>query len=206
MTYREIYNQATERYESARVAYNADVNNDVLLDELNFAEKALDKAEDDLAESDEEREYTFTDGNGGEDTFVCSPSEVKEAWDEWINEFPWCESSETVWVHGRATDEFGKDHFFMATVEPEEPDCSSDEHMWDTPYYILGGLKENPGIQGHGGGATGTEICRHCGTYKIWDSWAQDPETGKQGLHSIEYRGPDDVSLQYVRDCLDNEK
>ena len=84
-------------------------------------------------------------------------------------------------------------------LSPEEPPCiSAQEHDWRSPYSVLGGLKENPGVWGHGGGVIITAICAHCGRYRVTDTWAQRPDTGEQGLTEVEYREPDDDSLAYV--------
>jgi hypothetical protein len=56
-----------------------------------------------------------------------------------------------------------------------------------SPYAVLGGLRENPGVQGHGGGVTIHRVCAHCGCLRIYDSWAQRRDTGEQGLASTSY-------------------
>lgn len=38
-----------------------------------------------------------------------------------------------------------------------------------------------------------TTACRHCGCGRTVDTWAQDPETGEQGLRSVTYRPGDYV-------------
>lgn len=83
-------------------------------------------------------------------------------------------------------------------INPEEPECSGDEHDWRSPYSVVGGIKENPGVWGHGGGVIITEVCRHCGCYRVTDTWAQDRETGEQGLESVEYKDADDDTLAWV--------
>lgn len=84
-------------------------------------------------------------------------------------------------------------------IQPE-PRCESGhEHDWHAAHSVVGGIEENPGVWGHGGGATITRHCAHCGAYQITDTWAQDPATGEQGLTSIEYRVANEASLQYVR-------
>jgi len=85
------------------------------------------------------------------------------------------------------------------TFEVEEPDCiGKREHDWKSPLSIVGGVKENPGVYGHGGGVVITEICAHCGAYRETDTWAQDSQTGEQGLHETTYRPADDESLTWV--------
>lgn len=98
------------------------------------------------------------------------------------------------------------------SVEPAEPPCSdpvnprtedSDEgHDWREPYALLGGLRENPGVHGHGGGVICNSICVRCGCSRISDSWAQRADTGEQGLRSVEY-DPDDERLDEYLGQLD---
>lgn len=74
------------------------------------------------------------------------------------------------------------------TLEPEEPECShEDGHDWQSPHEIVGGLRENPGVQGHGGGVIIQEVCMHCGCGRTTDTWAQRPDTGRQGLREVSY-------------------
>ena len=84
-------------------------------------------------------------------------------------------------------------------LEPEEPECEhADGHDWQSPYEVLGGCRSNPGVWGHGGGVVIREVCAHCGMYRITDTWAQRPDTGEQGLESVEYREPDEISREWV--------
>ncbi len=90
-----------------------------------------------------------------------------------------------VWEEGE-TREDGEWH--TITLDPEEPECNcEDGHDWQTPYSILGGMKENPGVWGPGGGVVYNEVCMHCGCQKQTDTWAQRPDTGEQGLYSVKY-------------------
>ena len=74
-------------------------------------------------------------------------------------------------------------------VDPPEPAClrGRDAHDWRRPHRLVGGLAENPGVTGNGGGAYIMEICMCCGAGKTTDTWATDPGTGEQGLESISY-------------------
>lgn len=62
-----------------------------------------------------------------------------------------------------------------------------DGHRWRSPHELLGGLKENPGVWGHGGGVIVTEVCMRCGCQRTTDTWAQDRTSGQQGLTSVEH-------------------
>lgn len=83
-------------------------------------------------------------------------------------------------------------------LDPEEPDCSDDEHDWQSPYGLLGGIKENPGVWGNGGGVVIRQVCARCGRYRITDTWAQNPVSGVQGLESVAYEDADEASLAWV--------
>lgn len=75
------------------------------------------------------------------------------------------------------------------TIDPEAPPCDDDspDHDWQSPIEIVGGIVENPGVWGHGGGVTITECCMRCGCRRVTDTWAQRGDTGEQGLRSVEY-------------------
>jgi hypothetical protein len=51
--------------------------------------------------------------------------------------------------------------------DPEPPSCTEDEHEWDNPHEIVGGLKENPGVWSLGGTTLlFKSVCVHCGLIK----------------------------------------
>ncbi len=82
-------------------------------------------------------------------------------------------------------------------LHPAAPDCAEGhEHDWQSPYEIVGGIRDNPGVWGHGGGVIYREVCAHCGAYKITDTWATRPDNGVQGLTSVCYEPatPDSVA------------
>lgn len=121
-------------------------------------------------------------------------AEAIEQAEEWARDGSWDTGEGTIWVHAHLI-EMGDDgeeierHSITVQIDPDEPDCTSDEgHDWQAPYEIVGGIKENPGVWGHGGGVTIQEACLHCGCGKLTDTWAQDPETGEQGLDSTAYQ------------------
>jgi hypothetical protein len=133
---------------------------------------------------------------------------ASEAAQKYVDDGLWGEITSTTWVSvstyrkdedGEIYDEKGH----TIAIDPGEPDCvDGEEHDWRSPYSVVGGLKENPGVHGHGGGVICKEVCAHCGAYKITDSWAQNPETGEQGLDSVEYQDADDDSREWVEKRL----
>lgn len=120
----------------------------------------------------------------------------RQAAQEYVDGGDWGESSSTVWVKVRVwrratyrgqTYETEAQTLKLA-VDPPEPKCKAGpSHDWHSPYDVVGGLKENPGVFGHGGGVRIHEICRHCGICRVTDTWAQDREDGEQGLTSVSY-------------------
>lgn len=90
-------------------------------------------------------------------------------------------------------------------LDPPEPDCDAGHHEWCSPHSVVGGIAENPGVWGKGGGVTIKQVCRHCGYYRHRDTWAQRYDTGEQGLDSVEYCDPDDASLAWVEAQAEEE-
>jgi len=75
------------------------------------------------------------------------------------------------------------------TIDPPEPPCTTTgrtEHKWRSPHALVGGLEENPGVWGNGGGVIVHQVC-DCGVRRIRDTWAHRRETGEQGLDSVRY-------------------
>lgn len=72
-------------------------------------------------------------------------------------------------------------------IDPEEPSCTDAAHDWESPIEIVGGIAENTGVFGHGGGVVMTECCMRCGCARVTDTWAQNPVNGVQGLESVSY-------------------
>ena len=141
----------------------------------------------------------FADSGDEELHFESAESGI-EAAREYVSGGDWGECTKTHWINvttwrteliiggGELVEERIEEETHKIEIEPEEPNCTElENHAWDSS-----------GVYGHGGGVTETEICRHCGTYRRSDSWAQDPFDGEQGLRSIEYREADEESLEYV--------
>ncbi len=120
-----------------------------------------------------------------------------KAAEDYVSEGEWGDRSETGWVTVRVWRE-GIDADgdtvqvdvarHKITLEAEEPACEEGQkHDWQSPLSIVGGIKENPGVYGHGGGVTIQEVCMRCGCGRLTDTWAQDPSDGEQGLRSVRY-------------------
>jgi hypothetical protein len=87
--------------------------------------------------------------------------------------------------------------YMTVDIDPPEPKCVSadDDHDWQAPHHILGGLEDNPGVWANGGGVIINECCMKCGCKKITNTWDYHPSTGEQGL----------VSLRYEEGCYSDE-
>lgn len=113
-------------------------------------------------------------------------------------------SGGTVWFHGdlfKIIEEETEDliDHLTYTFDPPEPDCDGEhDHDWQSPYSVVGGIRDNPGVWGHGGGVIIREVCAHCGRYKVTDTWAQDPSTGEEGLEAVWYEDADSASTEWV--------
>ncbi len=145
------------------------------------------------------RDYTIRldGGNGGEETIQADSLKdaIRQA-REWADEGDWSnacgieegDGPSTIWVDLSVSRHGEELHYERYQIDPPEPDCTSDKgHDWQSPIQVVGGIEENPGVQGHGGGVVIHEVCVHCGYARITDTWAQDMETGEQGLNSVSY-------------------
>lgn len=133
-----------------------------------------------------------------------------EAAQEYVDTGWWEDPDRTIWFH-LSTYRYGysiggdyeacDEQSHVIDVHPKEPECAEGrDHEWHSPIEVLGGISENPGCWGHGAGMIIWWVCRHCGRYRRRDTFAQDPSTGQQGMESLEYREPDDVSLAWIHD------
>lgn len=88
---------------------------------------------------------------------------------------------------------------FVIHLDPPKPPCiDGRRHAWIVPRVVVGGDANTPGVRKHGRGCIETEICAHCGYYRVSDSWVQDPWGGQQRFETVEYRLPDIQSLSYL--------
>jgi hypothetical protein len=140
----------------------------------------------------------------GCDVHFVDASDAAEAASAYVDGGDWPEVESTVWhsiTCWRAGLVFdGEDvevDRYCVTREtiaahPDEPACTADDgHEWKSPHSVVGGLKENPGCWGHGGGVKTAEVCLSCGTLRHTDTWATNPCDGTQGHTSIEYEKGD---------------
>lgn len=169
---------------------------DEALEQETAAERALEEAREALSGSDCPREWQLTEEGEGYDTIEATSAEEALAEARNVDRSNYSDAEGTIWIDVRVhCEETGEEASDTVTLEPDEPECTEGEHDWQSPHELLGGLRENPGVQGHGGGVVIDEACLHCGCRRTTDTWAQRPDTGEQGLTSVEYEeGCYDVS------------
>lgn len=131
--------------------------------------------------------YTYREEGFEVNFWATSASEAIEHAEEMLENGDYGEVTETFWPEAIIEGEDGTYDSVSITVDPDEPDCEEVEHDWQSPYQLVGGLKENPGVWGNGGGVIIKEVCMHCGCGKTTDTWAQDRSNGTQGHTSVSY-------------------
>lgn len=111
--------------------------------------------------------WYVADGDWGEDT--CTSWVTVWAWPRYVL------GGEVLEGAGE-----GEREQHLIEVEPAVPECAegSDGHDW----------QDDGGPWGSGAGVKYREVCARCGCARVIDTWAQDHDTGVQGLHSVEYR------------------
>lgn len=180
------------------------------------AEAEIERALEAWRTSDEEREWAYGGeslGGGRERGHYARPSEIEGELRAWTKGGDW-DAEGTIWVRDYAwaaipyTGDIDEDSevSVRVAIEQAEPECTEAEHDWQSPYEMLGGLKENPGVWGKGAGLIIRRVCAHCGKYRVIDTWAQDPETGEQGLESVGYESADEDSLAWVASRREDEE
>ncbi len=199
---RDALQEAIEAAEAAQTVYDhCDCTDQPCLhgEVSEQADAALRAAREALRISQEPRIYTLRDGHGGQEDIRSTPSAIEDDLRAWIEVGEWGDGTETVRVHASwSCAEDGEEGTLTVTIEADEPDCVEDhDHDWQSPYHLLGGLRENPGVWGHGGGIIARECCAHCGAYRVTDTWAQDMETGTPGLQ-VSYQEADDESRAWL--------
>lgn len=170
------------------------------LDEI----KSQDPVEVD--ELGQDADYWASDGCGGA-VIMPGADSAADAADDYVHEGEWGPVTVTVrhsvhvWqqsyaiVDGRIRLVYLDHGWHNVDVDPDEPGCTGDDHDWQSPEW-LGGVKENPGVWGHGGGVVIREVCAHCGVYRRTDTWVQDSSGNR--YQSVEYLPADDASQGWV--------
>ena len=83
---------------------------------------------------------------------------------------------------------------------PEVTECGEEDedHDWESPLELVGGLRENPGVFSIGGTAFRYEtVCRNCGMYKTVTDAGMQRNPGQLD-REIEYTPANERSLAWV--------
>ncbi|WP_019592023.1 hypothetical protein [Thioalkalivibrio sp. ALE20] len=131
-------------------------------------------------------------------------TEALEQAKDLLREGDWPHEGKTAYVAAEVVEiqedpdgnEIELDHSAVSVrLDPPVPPCEADQHDWCSPHELLGGLEENPGVSGNGGGVIITEVCRHCGRYRVTNTW--DQSQGPEPVETIEYHEADEASREW---------
>lgn len=147
---------------------------------------------------------TFLIGDGQVDETILANDmeEAKSLAADWIREGSWdCKCEIDVQVAEIDADKEVVDREWI-TVEvgedPPEPECYADEHDWQTPWRLLGGLRENPGVWSKGGTTmVYRSVCKNCGCYRTETDYGCQRNPG-QPTRSVEYDKADFASTEWI--------
>lgn len=137
--------------------------------------------------------YTLRDRESGvtRELDVETLSDAIDQAHAWARDGSYSDQESTIWVDTYILDADGDEVEKTTTrIDPPAPKCtdgSRDDHDWQSPHQLVGGLKENPGVHGNGGGVLITEVCMRCGCERVTNTWAHRSDTGEQGLTSVRY-------------------
>jgi hypothetical protein len=165
------------------------------------ADAAVEAARAALIASEEPRSYTirYLDSSGVETFVTCSPDELDAEVEADVRSGDYSGGEGTQYVDVLVTSEDGTEERRTITIQPEAPDCADGlEHDWQSPLSLVGGIAQNPGVWGKGGGLTIHEVCAYCGAHRHTDTWAQRRDTGEQGLTEVRYGDADAETLAWV--------
>lgn len=85
----------------------------------------------------------------------------------------------------------------FGTTEPVCRKGADGAHDWRAPHALVGGIKDNPGVYGHGGGVIIREVCGHCGLYRVLNTWDSHPENGSV-IETVRYEDADAESREWI--------
>lgn len=149
--------------------------------------------------NDETTGYWADDGNAP--VFYAHARTGREAAETYVAEGDWDTPGFLkihTWREGVDGGRYDEDRHTIELPSTVVPCIDGHEHAWIAPVEVVGGIVDNPGVYGNGGGVVITRICRHCGAYQRTDTWAQDPETGEQGLTAVTYSPADARSKEWI--------
>ena len=94
--------------------------------------------------------FTICDGYSSKEIEEENWHDAEQTAKKWGEGGDYPDTTKTFWFEVVVTDEDGDRGSVMCQIDPDEPPCSAREHNWQTPHEVVGGLKEDPGVRGHG--------------------------------------------------------
>jgi hypothetical protein len=86
---------------------------------------------------------------------------------------------------------------YARVVAASECGTDDEDHDWQAPHSLVGGITNNPGVWGLGGTTLRyMTVCSKCGTYRIETTYGLQRNGGQED--SVEYRAADKRSLAWV--------
>lgn len=154
--------------------------------------------------------YEIREESGASEVIeAASIEEALEKAQEWASEGSYDERVMVrVWAHELDEDGEPTGESLSGEVEagpepkPEATDCGTedDDHDWDSPLELVGGLRENPGVFSTGGTSFRYEyVCSKCGMYKTVRTAGAQKNPGELD-ETIEYSAADERSLAWVEE------
>lgn len=124
---------------------------------------------------------------------------------DWASEGSYdCRVMVTVYVRGIDDDGDETGEYASADVEagpePEEPECvDGEEHVWEGPHELVGGIKENPGVWSNGGTTmTFHSVCARCGAHKHETSCGAQRNPGE--CDQVSYDEADAATKEWLKE------
>ena len=125
----------------------------------------------------------------------------EEAAQEFVDGGEWGDSQGPItircWQEDEDGERYNEEEHEMSLPEPDEPPCTGSDHDWQSPWEIVGGIEENPGVWGEGGGVTIVSCCMRCGCRKTIDTSA----TCNNGDHYTHVDYEEGYYSEEIGDC-----
>jgi len=140
-----------------------------------------------------------------EDILADTAQDALDECEEWLRDGAWdygyLDAEVAPYVDGEPDYDASEMREIIVGDPEPEPDCDdNDDHDWQSPHKVVGGLDSNPGVWSRGGSQIATqEVCAHCGRYRDTVSEStpgQHPRTPER----VTYSEADEASRAWVAD------
>ena len=91
-------------------------------------------------------------------------------------------------------------HIYNEEEIANEPECTNEDgHDWQSPFSIVGGIKENPGVWSLGGTKMSFyEVCSCCGMHKREKHYGSQRNPDEQDTAT--YEDADEQTLAWIEE------